>query len=721
MKTGNTVQLLENQVWNLKNASPAPHGRYRILAILEEIETLILFPVDDASEHIRPRVLLIPTFMALAKQGNASVADYDLPSNFLVDENDLPVIHRQKMDANYDCIEDLVNDKLFLFDCATKERVRAIAKQAKKVGRDRKELSRLLTLYWRYGQTKISLAPKFHLCGGAGKDKTFTDKANGAKIKPRTLAVKKREKYIVRDKDREIFSKVINTHYLTKNKPTIQDVYDNMLDDHYSDEKLTARAENRLAYLPSLRQFKYFLKKNFEDAEVKKRRTSERDFQQNLRGLMGVSTQRSALPGGAFEIDATVADVHIVSSMNPQMILGRPTIYNVIDRASRLIAGFHVSLYYASWRAARQALANAFLPKSDFCALYGVDIEESEWPCAQLPLELVCDNGEMIGLEPTSKLTPMTQLSFTPPYRPDFKGVVEKRFDILNKKSLHKLMGTTRGGKVVRGERNPQKDAVLTLRELTKILIMEVLDHNMSIFRELAYSSKLLIQHDLEPSPINYWKIHMAKHKTELRACKPSDVIAQLLPSQNVSMTKYGVMYKELYYTSPEIEERKMHSVARTAGQWQLEARIDENTTSYIYVRLDKNGDFVKCKLSGRRDTLDDLPMIEADLMEDWIDDKLEQAKTDDRRKAIRAETEKILKAAYHRKKDAATVPFSQQVKNIKQNRKSEIDQTTNVIDTPPMPEKTSVQTSSKVTSQKKVIPLPQGPKRKNKGEDHES
>lgn len=451
------------------------------------------------------------------------------------------------------------------------------------------------------------------------------------------------------------------------------------------------------------------------------KRTSEQDFLRNKRGILGVSTQRSALPGSVFEIDATVADVHIVSEFGPQYILGRPTIYIVIDRASRLIVGLHVSLYFASWRAARQALANSFLPKQEFCKLYGIDIAEAEWPCADLPLELVCDNGEMIGLKPTTNVSPMTQLSFNPPYRPDGKGVVEKRFDILNKKSIHKLMGTTRGGKVIRGDRDPRKDAVMTLSEITRILILEVLDHNKSVFEELTYSSSLLLENNLEPTPLNYWKIHVSKFRTELRSCSPSDVVAQLLPPAMVSMTEYGLEYSGLYYTNSDIESRKFHSIARSSGQWQLEARIDENTTNFIYVRLDKNQGFVRCNLAERRKLFRDRSMIEADFVQDWFDAKKENAVADDRRKEVRKEVSKINREAASRRKAAKIIPFNQRKQGIRDNRKIEVERTTNIIDRASLPSAGKSKEAVEPIATSTVISLPQGPQRNRKGNDDEN
>ncbi|MEI6895830.1 MAG: hypothetical protein V5789_14640 [Colwellia sp.] len=157
-----------------------------------------------------------------------------------------------------------------------------------------------------------------------------------------------------------------------------------------------------------------------------------------------------------------------------------------------MIVGLNVSLYHASWRAARQALANAFLPKSSYCKEFDINIQDSDWPPAHIPLRLMCDNGEMIGLEPQRLVVPLTELQLSPPYRPDFKAMVERRFGLLNDEVIHSLLGTTRGGKVVRGDRDPRKDATYTLKEFTTLLIEAVLELNRSIYNNLATTSPLL-------------------------------------------------------------------------------------------------------------------------------------------------------------------------------------------------------------------------------------
>ncbi|WP_220781590.1 hypothetical protein [Shewanella sairae] len=363
-----------------------------------------------------------------------------------------------------------------------------------------------------------------------------------------------------------------------------------------------------------------------------------------------------------------------------------------------------------------QALVNSFLPKSDYCKEFGVDIHDSEWPCSHIPKELVCDNGELIGLKAQKALTPMTRLSFTPPYRPDCKGVVEKRFDILNKELIHDFLGTTRGGSVVRGSRDPRKDAIYTLREVTTEIIKAILEHNRSIFDDLAFSSPLLIENDLPPTPINYWKVHVAKHKHDLQAALPDEVIARLLPPAKVSMTRSGIHFNGLYYSCREIEDRNFASVARASGQWRLEARIDENTTNHIYVRLDKNHGFTLCYLLPRSRMFSGKSMSESDFMQDWLASKKEQspisvASIDDHKYR-----QKMALDAKKRNRNSTSMSFPQKINNIRQHRTDELRATTNMLeDSKWNGETIAIQESKTVVS--KVVSLPAGRKRRIKGE----
>lgn len=270
--------------------------------------------------------------------------------------------------------------------------------------------------------------PVYANSGASGKLLQAMNGALGAPKVTRTLGIERAPKYIFTAKDRQDIRKALKKHYLKINGKSLADTYREYLRQYHGEEIKVADACARAPVVPSLRQFSYWRKQLFSDDTVIRKRSTGKDYLLKKRAVLGSALQDDLVPSSCYEIGATVADVYLVSSFGKQYSLGRPTIYSIVDRATRMIVGFHVSLYHASWRAARQALVNCFLLKADYCAQYGVTIDESEWPCSHVPKRFMCDNGEMIGLQPKEKLVPFTELSFAPCYHPDYKSFVKRRF-----------------------------------------------------------------------------------------------------------------------------------------------------------------------------------------------------------------------------------------------------------------------------------------------------
>ena len=97
------------------------------------------------------------------------------------------------------------------------------------------------------------------------------------------------------------------------------------------------------------------------------------------RAVLGRSTTGLLGPGFFFQVDATVADVHLVDESRTHNI-GRPVFYVVIDVFSRMIVGFYVGLEHASWEAASLALVNMVSRKSPYCQTLGIEIPDAQWP-----------------------------------------------------------------------------------------------------------------------------------------------------------------------------------------------------------------------------------------------------------------------------------------------------------------------------------------------------
>jgi cell division protein YceG involved in septum cleavage len=95
------------------------------------------------------------------------------------------------------------------------------------------------------------------------------------------------------------------------------------------------------AAVPSFGQFRYWFNR---DRDIKKEitsRYSNKKFQKEYRAITG-SAMDGVMQPGTYEIDCQIADCYIVSRFNRNWIIGRPAIYALIDRFSRLICGVYV-------------------------------------------------------------------------------------------------------------------------------------------------------------------------------------------------------------------------------------------------------------------------------------------------------------------------------------------------------------------------------------------
>ncbi|HGH4678083.1 TPA: transposase [Enterobacter bugandensis] len=661
------MEITLNSVWKTNDTDVLKTGLYRILGIYSDTDTIILFELQDNRAN-KPFFFSLRRFILLVKTRIVIRTTYALPLYMLVDEDSLDQKSKNKRDENYNLILPIIQDGNFLYDFTSSLRSPILTRHASDAGVNPQHLRLLLARYWRYGQNIYALLPAYSRSGAPGKERNPDTIPLGKKKKNRVLPMQRASTYILKSEDKKNIIRTIKKYYLKVGGFSLARTYEEYLKDFFRDEIEVSRAANKAPCIPSLRQFRYWGKKRIPQEKRIRARSTKSNFMLNKRARLGSAANTSTLPGDVFEIDATVADVHLVSSLNKTNVIGRPTIYTVVDRATRMVTGVHVSLYHASWRAARQALANCFMPKKEFCRLFGINISERDWPCSHVPVKLVCDNGEMIGLKPQDVVTPITTLEFAPGYRADKKSIVERRFGILNREAIHPLLGSTRGGLIVKGEPVPTSRACLTLQEVTKTIILAILEHNQAIFKELAYINPLLIEHDLNISPLNSWLISLKNSRFSARTIMEDEVISRLLPPERVSITPGGLQYNNLYY---ECEE-DLASVARVFGQSSCEARIDDNCVDFIYVRLDKNKPFTRHALLEKRYILKGMPHLDADTLADWVDLRSEKSPVTASSYIVKEFSEALQETGLQRL-NTLKPHNSTRTKNITENKREEL------------------------------------------------
>lgn len=614
------MQVEINSVWDVKNVDGLDNGLYRLLASYKGNDLLVLFDLSGKLNLQKPIAASLEEFLNGIEREDIKPSFFSIPFYQLSSEDDIPSEYIKRRDEQFELIKGLVSEPDFLFEIVLNQRCKIIPMHASNKGTYVQKLYRILNQYWRYGQDTNGLLPAYKNSGGPGEPRLAGMKKRGAPVQLSTPGMAAASGKNATEEDKTKFIKAVKKYYL-KGRPTAMSrVYNKMLNEFYAEEILQAEKEERFPLVPSLRSFRYWTKKLIPESEMIKKSTSNGDFDRNKRGLRGAATDHAELPGSCFELDATVLDVHIVSEFNRNYVIGRPTLYCVIDKVSRMIVGLHVSMEYASWRAGRQALVNSFSSKKGFCARYGIAIQEEDWPCRHIPQRLLCDRGEFICKDAEELAVPLIgHLSFAPPYRADKKGVVEHRFHILNENLIHDLMGATRGINYIRGDRDPRLDAVHTLKEVTQMVIEDVLIQNSKTLDALAGQTTLLIESQLSPTPLNYWYVHLHKHLHALSKADETEIRARLLPVEYVSMTSKGIrLNDDMYYECERVEFEDWKTIARNNGRWKMEARIDSDNASFIFVRLQPAEGFTRCRLMQRSSIFEERHKADVVYFKDW-------------------------------------------------------------------------------------------------------
>jgi len=473
-----------------------------------------------------------------------------------------------------------------------------VARRAAELGIQRKTIYRFLYRYWTYGQVKNTLLSNYANVGTTPR--TYVpEKPPGRRAK--FQGIETNPPKLISAVDKRCI-RIGYEAYVNDEAPTIRKAYDDMLRRFYVVREVTKSPEDEPVLLPSseipsFRQFESLGKKLYDDIETEQGRKGMLKWLKDSRPLSGTVRDWLRGPCHQFEIDATIADIYLVNSYSRRMLIGRPVVYAVVDSFSGMIAGLYVGLEGPSWNGARQALFNAFTKKADFCAAHGVDILSEQWPCHHLPHNVYADRGEMLseaaeGLASGLKI----ELGIAPPYRPDWKSMVESRFGILNTLTgIRWLPGGVAAREKERGERDYRLDATLTLTEFTRIMIKCVLHYNR-YHRQPDRLTQEMMNDGVEPTPIAIWSWALEKGHIEPNNRPDELIYLHLLPRERASVQKGGIVFRGMHYICETAINEKWFAKARKGGVWSIQCWYDPNSAAHIWIQgADKR--FIRCDL----------------------------------------------------------------------------------------------------------------------------
>ncbi|WP_227430300.1 Mu transposase C-terminal domain-containing protein [Psychrobacter sp. I-STPA6b] len=559
--------------------------KYRILSLLPE--HVVWIEIDNTSAL--PELIFIDNLINLIEEGVCYITE-DPYQNLILQTPEDGSKAQLKRDENYELIKPIISHPLYYLP---EERAKFINEIIDAKRSTKQTLYRLLRNYWQRGQVPNALLPNYKNSGAKGKKRTAKNKELG---RPRVY--KKGTTAIINEDIERLFSIIISKYLLNDSKYTIVYAYRKFKTMYRS-----LNPEVKEEDFPSIWQFKYFYNKNFTSVQKLKARYNKISYNKDVRQLRSTVNTQVLGPGSRYEIDATIADIYLVSDSDRQSIVGRPVIYFVADVFSRMVAGFYIGFENPSYATSIQALEMAVADKQSYCKKYGINITSDDWPCIGLPDAILADRGELLGhqIEILEKSFSV-RIENTPPYRGDLKPIVERYFKTMQATFKPFAPGVVTGvTEKKKGGKDYRLDATLTISEFKRIIINSILMHNNS-HQLRHYDRDSDMPPDLAMVPIELWSWGLQNRTGKLRSVSEQALYVALLPRKKATLSDLGIKLFGNYYICSEMREQGwLHRKNTINRPKSLEVAYDPLDADTVYIFYEKDSlNYWKAHLTDR-------------------------------------------------------------------------------------------------------------------------
>ncbi|MFY0669879.1 MAG: transposase family protein [Alteromonas stellipolaris] len=509
---------------------------YRILSV--EPDSIVWFELEQSRAW--PTVIKRSNLVELVMAGEAHRVDDSFVAPIILEPSDK---HLARRDNAYETIKDIVEHPFF-YD--TQVRIE-LSNDAKSIhGTTDKVINKRLKRYWTFGQSKNALYPKYAESGAAGKPRTFTNKRSGRPRKNCTGSTA-----ISTEDVRRLYRRAIEAQYF-KSKTTFSFAYRQFKLLYMSLHRNSLESE-----IPTEAQMRHFYKTQYQSIDKAINRVSPIEYRKDVRALVGTATAQAHGPGARYEVDATTADVYLVSDDDPNRVIGRPTLYILIDVFSRMVAGFYIGFEAPSYQTVLNALVSAAMPKDDSLKEVG-ETNTELWPVSGLPEVLLADKGsEFFGKQSNNLLDTFTiHVENAPAYRGDAKGIVERFFGTWQNGFKNVVDGVVTPSRLKKaGERDYRLDANVPISEFRRLMIAGILSHNHTIIQSYnhtsisrSYDRDKDIPDTLPMTPIDLWNWGTQNRSGALKSIDKIQLIAGLLPKSKATTSALGLCLFGVYY-----------------------------------------------------------------------------------------------------------------------------------------------------------------------------
>ncbi|MFZ3577880.1 transposase [Virgibacillus sp. DJP39] len=355
--------------------------------------------------------------------------------------------------------------------------------------------------------------------------------------------------------------------------------------------------------------------------------------------------KKAEYPLERVEADHTQLDLFVVDEENG-LPIGRPYFTLILDCATGYPLGFYMGFENPSYTSVMYALKHAISTKSYVKELYP-EIE-NEWLAYGLPQQLIVDNGKEFRSNSLKDvcLQMGIKLEHAPPRNPWCKAQVERYFRTINQQLLHSKPGTSFSNILKRGDYDPKKNAVISLKLLLKIFHKWLLDFYVIAPRK-----------GVDGKPQELWRNGTrGLVQPQILSFKPDwEIILGAKGSGTIQRS--GVRHNHLFYLLPPNEDLQNKLVQKYENT-NIEFKINPDDVSKIHVYDEFNNKYIEALCTDQEyskglksythrsivkatrekfNDVDNDKLAETKVeIQDWVDNAWVSIKTRDRSKAAR-------------------------------------------------------------------------------------
>lgn len=321
---------------------------------------------------------------------------------------------------------------------------------------------------------------------------------------------------------------------------------------------------------PSLRQFKYWMKKIAEERLIalemlgkKRTRAKSGDVGSFSERLININ-QKAEFDG--YYLMESPSGVLEKSAQEPFCVV------RSVCSLSGMLHGIGFADGKENAAAYKMTLFCMAVDKVKFCELFGVAIEASEWPCIGLPANIVFDRGPGAHLKIEEQVNWLGHFELPPSYDGQGKATIESSHP--REKKVSDAPG------FIHSE--------LNFVELARREILQVLIDNKSSDASGRMTEEML-HAQFQPNPENIWKFLDDRGRNSSSSMPFDEAVRTFLDRHPATIKNNGVYLYGRKYNSPELVAAGVYDFIARNGETSVEVYVLTMCVRHVWIDYQGN------------------------------------------------------------------------------------------------------------------------------------